>query len=403
MATSGGGGGGGTCGNGGGCSRGGGGSSLITQQLPPQRRLQITGSITQYDDHSSPESKISSSPAAPSGSEIRQQPTCERQQPMQQVLPAPPPLHQPPQQQRPPPPEQQQQQQQRPSGNEGVAAAGKAASSGGSGDPPMHDTAYGGCAIKVSAHAAMPPTAGKIAHLVRAGATPMVLAGGCTCLLGAVQALALARDMLSGNGISIAFQPFFRSADHSARLLALRVVQPPAGLAARLQERLAVAHAAVAASGSGEPIQLQRHCRQQQPQRTPPAAPGGTAAERAPPSKEGGSHCVSPTQMGEVVYVGAASRHAACGGAAAALLQRSPQHAVVLSAVGAPAVGNALMAAAHAAYYLAGDGLAMLAMPASVPLPASASGGGKHGGGKGGGGGRDSGAATHIHLALIIG
>lgn len=64
-----------------------------------------------------------------------------------------------------------------------------------------------------------------------------------------------------------------------------------------------------------------------------------------------------------MIYVGSRSRHASCGGAAAAVLQG--RGAVTLSAVGMHAISNAMTAAAHAAYYLAKEGLAVLVVPSA--------------------------------------
>jgi len=66
------------------------------------------------------------------------------------------------------------------------------------------------------------------------------------------------------------------------------------------------------------------------------------------------------------MQVGARSRHASFGAAAVACMRSGKS--VCMRAVGADACATAAMASAHAAFYLAREGLAVIVAPASQQL-----------------------------------
>lgn len=196
----------------------------------------------------------------------------------------------------------------------------------GDGHMPEDESTYGRGAVKVGAHSPVRKTAGLIAHLLRAGISAAVLAGGNRCLYTALLAAASARGMLARDGCHVAFQVYFRDADHRRRLLALRVQPVPHQLLPALLGQLS----------------------DTDPRRIPNSSLWSVVA----PPHDTATH--------KVMFVGAQSSHASCGAAAAGSLRAGC--AVTLASVGINASANALMAAAHAGYFLAREGLALLCM-----------------------------------------
>lgn len=141
-------------------------------------------------------------------------------------------------------------------------------------------------------------------------------------------------------------------------------LQLPEALAPLVQQQLEAAGAAVrrstkavaSAAVAGKAAAVQQQRRRQAAAAAAAAVSDGHGDAQPPP----------------VLFVGAASSHAACGKAAAMLL-RNGSPAAMLSAMGVQAVGNAMMAAAHVAYHLAGEGLAVVVVPAAARVPGTAS------------------------------
>ncbi|KAI8475088.1 MAG: hypothetical protein J3K34DRAFT_488334 [Monoraphidium minutum] len=163
-------------------------------------------------------------------------------------------------------------------------------------------------AVKISHGSKIPAVAGKIAHSVRARDWPTLLVAGNSSIHAAVKCCITAGRFLAPEGLAISLEPLFRDADHSRALLALRAlpVLPGAGPA-------------------------------------PPPAPGPPYGPPAPPG------ALPPLE----IKASAHSRHAKVGAALSARLVEEPLRLVVILALGETAVANSVMAAAHAAHYLA--------------------------------------------------
>lgn len=177
-----------------------------------------------------------------------------------------------------------------------------------------HASAFALCLLFLS-------VAGKIAHSLRAREWPTLLVAGNGSIHTAVKCCITAGRFVQAEGLSIEFEPLFREADHSRALLALAVLPTPA------------------AAGS-------------------PRAGGGAAAAGLP---------AAPALQQEI-KVSAHSRHAKVGAALSARLLDAPSRPAVLSALGEAAVANAVMAAAHAAHYLAARGARRLAAQARASI-----------------------------------
>jgi stage V sporulation protein SpoVS len=148
--------------------------------------------------------------------------------------------------------------------------------------------------------------AGKIAHTIRDGFCPTILATGHVCIATAAKAVATSRTYLSSEGRDIVFTPAFRDEHHNRALLSFTIAPVEPAEAAQRQE------------GVGD----------------------------------------------RELKVSASSRHAAV---AAALSARLSEHgSVLLSAVGSEAIFNAVMACAHAACYLESTQKQLQVSPASV-------------------------------------
>lgn len=174
-----------------------------------------------------------------------------------------------------------------------------------------------------------PPTvAGKIAHSLRAREWPTLLVAGNSSIHAAVKCCITAGRFVQQEGLAVQFEPFFRDADHSRALLALRVLQvipgTPAAASATSVAAAAAAASAAAAAGTG-------------------AEAGGAAAG----AQQAGAS--APLE----VKVSAHSRHAKVGAALSARLTEHRRNGtVILLALGETAMANAVMATAHAAHYL---------------------------------------------------
>jgi len=154
-------------------------------------------------------------------------------------------------------------------------------------------------ALKVSGQSRVTATAGRIAHDIRRGALPVLLAAGEEACAVAVKSIARAREYLSKDSPprDIACQPEFRDADHRRVLLALRI-------------------------------------------------------QETPPTEGANSATYDPSTANEI-KVSANSRHAKIGGAITGRLREAGE--VVMSALGNRAIASAVLATAHAAAFVAPD------------------------------------------------
>jgi len=188
-----------------------------------------------------------------------------------------------------------------------------AAADGASGRMSPDPVDYGPEAIKVPGGARVRTVAGKVAHSVRGGHLPIVLAAGSASLSTTARVLVEASVMLWAESVHIGFRPAFRNPDHRRELLAMHVCRLPPTLVDSVS-----------------------------------ALPQSTGNVRG---------------AGVIMQVGARSKHASCAGAAAACLRNGKL--VTLSAVGVRATANAMMAAAHATHYLSTEGRSLFVLPSA--------------------------------------
>jgi stage V sporulation protein SpoVS len=155
-------------------------------------------------------------------------------------------------------------------------------------------------ALKVSGQSRVTAIAGRIAHDIRRGVLPVLLAAGEDACAVAVRSIARAREYLSRDSPpkDIACQPEFRDTDHRRVLLALRI------------------------------------------QETPPDE-GATSA------------CYDPSTAVNEIKVSANSRHAKIGSVISGRLRETGE--AVMSALGNRAIASAVLATAHAAAFVAAD------------------------------------------------
>ncbi|KAI8474111.1 MAG: hypothetical protein J3K34DRAFT_518423 [Monoraphidium minutum] len=204
----------------------------------------------------------------------------------------------------------------------GPAAAAAAAAAGER--LPLEDARYGN-AVKVSQSSKIASVAGKIAHSVRARDWPTLLVAGNGSIHAAVKCCITAARFLAPEGLIVSFQPQFRDADHSRALLALAVLPSAPGAGRAAVVAAAAAAASVVPAGDGRGAHLE-------------------------------------------IKVSAHSRHAKVGAALSARLLEDGARPTVLTALGEAAVANAVMAAAHAAHYLAAQGVPQPAVQAHAAV-----------------------------------
>lgn len=214
----------------------------------------------------------------------------------------------------------------RPAAAAGVSIAQHGGAGGSPARLPSENTGYSN-AVKISHNSKVPPVAGKIAHSLRNRDLPTLLVAGNSSIYTAIKCCITAARFVQAEGLSVEFEPLFRDHDHSRALLALCV----------LPSSPHSASAAPTASSSSSPV-------------IPRAAPPlGLPSRLAIP----GASSSSPAAPFEI-KISVHSRHAKVGAALSAYLaDRGASARAVLLAVGETASASAVMAAAHAAHYLA--------------------------------------------------